>query len=170
MDNPETLATQGKQDEVKQSKNKITVIFFIAFSLVIYHQQSYMQLPSHYKIFLALFFALLLFQIFTQAYKIKNAWTIKHYLIDSGRGFEAKISKGLSANKQKAMQQIKQRSRKKTMSSIFILSLSYKFLKPLINLLRRKLMSLLCQKLSQALFAVLRCYEKHSRRAFNDKQ
>jgi hypothetical protein len=48
-------------------------------------------------------------QVFTQAYKIKNAWTIKHYLIDSGRGFEAKISKGLSANKQKAMQQIKQR-------------------------------------------------------------
>jgi hypothetical protein len=35
---------------------------------------------------------------------------------------------------------------KKTISSIFILSLSYKFLKPLINLLRRKLMSLLCQK------------------------
>ncbi|CAC9453783.1 hypothetical protein BSPLISOX_1726 [uncultured Gammaproteobacteria bacterium] len=48
-------------------------------------------------------------QVFTQAYKIENSWTIKHYLIDSGRGFETKISKGLSANKKKAMQQIKQR-------------------------------------------------------------
>jgi hypothetical protein len=37
------------------------------------------------------------------------ALIIKHYLIDSGRGFETKISKGLSANKKKAMQQIKQR-------------------------------------------------------------
>jgi hypothetical protein len=26
-------------------------------------------------------------QVFTQAYKIENSWTIKHYLIDSGRGF-----------------------------------------------------------------------------------
>jgi hypothetical protein len=48
-------------------------------------------------------------QVFTQIYKIENSWTIKHYLIDSGRGFETKISKGLSANKKKAMQQIKQR-------------------------------------------------------------
>jgi energy-coupling factor transporter transmembrane protein EcfT len=47
-------------------------------------------------------------QVFTQAYKIENSWTIKHYLIDSGRGFETKISKGLSANKKKAMQQKKQ--------------------------------------------------------------
>jgi len=48
-------------------------------------------------------------QVFTQAHKIENSWTVKHYLIDGGIGFEAKISKGLSANKNEAMQQVKQR-------------------------------------------------------------
>ncbi len=48
-------------------------------------------------------------QVFTQAHKIENSWDIKYYLIDGGIGFEAKISQGLSANENKAMQQVKQR-------------------------------------------------------------
>ncbi len=48
-------------------------------------------------------------QVFTQTHKIENSWKIKHYLIDGGVGFETKISQGLSANKNKAMQQVKQR-------------------------------------------------------------
>jgi integrating conjugative element protein (TIGR03757 family) len=51
-------------------------------------------------------------QIFTQAYKISNNWSIKHYLIDGGRDFEQKISTGLSGNKIKAEKQIKQRFKK----------------------------------------------------------
>jgi hypothetical protein len=31
-------------------------------------------------------------QVFTQAYKIENSWTIKHYLIDSGSGRISQIS------------------------------------------------------------------------------
>jgi integrating conjugative element protein (TIGR03757 family) len=51
-------------------------------------------------------------QIFTQAYKISNNWSIKYYLIDSGRDFEKKISTGLSGNKIEAEKQIKQRFKK----------------------------------------------------------
>ncbi|SFV89215.1 hypothetical protein MNB_SUP05-SYMBIONT-5-368 [hydrothermal vent metagenome] len=48
-------------------------------------------------------------QVFTQTHRLKSAWIVKHYLIDGGRDFEAKISQGLSKNKNKAMRQVKQR-------------------------------------------------------------
>jgi integrating conjugative element protein (TIGR03757 family) len=47
--------------------------------------------------------------LFTQAYKLSNNWTIKHYLIDAGREFESKISQGLSNNRSTAQKQIRQR-------------------------------------------------------------
>jgi integrating conjugative element protein (TIGR03757 family) len=47
--------------------------------------------------------------LFTQAYKLSNNWTIKHYLIDAGRDFESKISQGLSNNRSTAQKQIRQR-------------------------------------------------------------
>jgi integrating conjugative element protein (TIGR03757 family) len=51
-------------------------------------------------------------QSFTQAYKLSNNWTIKHYLIDGGREFESKISQGLSKHKFTAQRQIRQRFNK----------------------------------------------------------
>jgi integrating conjugative element protein (TIGR03757 family) len=50
--------------------------------------------------------------VFTQAYKLSNNWTIKHYLIDGGRDFESKISQGLSKNRRTAQKQIRQRFNK----------------------------------------------------------
>ena len=51
-------------------------------------------------------------QTFTQAYKLSNNWTIKHYHIDGGRDFESKISQGLSNNRSTAQKQIRQRFNK----------------------------------------------------------
>lgn len=48
-------------------------------------------------------------QRFTQAHKISNHWKIKHYHIDGGKHFEAKISQGLSNNKAVATKQLRQR-------------------------------------------------------------
>lgn len=48
-------------------------------------------------------------QIFINKHKLKNTFNIKHYLIDRGREFEARLSIGLSANKDIAMRQMKQR-------------------------------------------------------------
>jgi integrating conjugative element protein (TIGR03757 family) len=50
--------------------------------------------------------------VFTQAYKLSNNWTIKHYLIDGGQDFESKISQGLSNNRSTAQKQIRQRFNK----------------------------------------------------------
>ena len=50
--------------------------------------------------------------LFTQAHKLSNNWTIKHYLIDGGRDFEIKISQGLSNNRRTAQKQIRQRFNK----------------------------------------------------------
>ena len=50
--------------------------------------------------------------LFTQAYKLSNNWTIKHYHIDGGRDFESKISQGLSNNRSTAQKQIRQRFNK----------------------------------------------------------
>ena len=46
-------------------------------------------------------------QIFTNKYRLKNSYKIRYFLIDGGRDYERKISKGLSANPTIALQQAK---------------------------------------------------------------
>jgi hypothetical protein len=67
-------------------------------------------------------------QVFTQAYKIENSWTIKHYLIDSGSEV-AELAKLVTLNVFALT--VLALTKNKIISSIFTLPLSCKFLKPL---------------------------------------